>query len=95
MKAKKIKAKKKIVFDKPFKYTGKGRYKMSVYVKDSTKKQGYKRINFGHKDYRHNYSAKARKNYCSRSAGIKGKSGKTANNKKSANYWSRKVLWNC
>lgn len=29
-------------------------------------------------------------NYCARSSGIKGK-----NNPKSANFWSRKYLWNC
>ena len=47
-----------------------------------------------HKDYKHNYSKEARKNYLTRSAGIKNKSGKsTKNDKFSANYWARKDLW--
>ena len=34
------------------------------------------------------------KSYRARSAGIKDKSGKlTANDKNSANYWSRKINW--
>lgn len=49
-----------------------------------------KLIKFGHRDYKHNYSNKARKSYCARSGGIKDGKGKM-----SANYWSRKVLWNC
>ena len=47
---------KQIVFDKPFRYRGKGKYKYSVYVRDSSKKRGYTKINFGHSDYKHNYS---------------------------------------
>jgi len=41
-------------------------------------------------DYRQHKSKKRRKSYCARSGGIKGGKGKL-----SANYWSRKVLWNC
>ena len=75
---------------KPFKSKAKGK-KMSVYVKKNDKKT---LIHFGDKNYRHNYSKKARKAYLQRSAGIKDKSGKlTKNNRNSANYWSRKVLW--
>ena len=52
-------------------------------------------IFFGDSNYRHNYSAKARKSYLARSGGIRNKQGKlTKNDKNSANYWSRKVLWN-
>ena len=75
---------------KPFKSKAKGK-KMSVYVMKNGKK---KLIHFGQKGYRHNYSASARKAYLSRSAGIRNKSGKlTKNDKNSANYWARKVLW--
>ena len=45
-------------------------------------------VNFGARGYRHNYSAKAKKSYLARSAGIKGKDDKF-----SANYWSRRNLW--
>ena len=45
-------------------------------------------VNFGARGYRHNYSAKAKKSYLARSAGIKGKDDKF-----SANYWSRRELW--
>lgn len=45
-------------------------------------------VSFGQRGYKHNYSAKAKKSYLARSAGIKGKDDKF-----SANYWSRRVLW--
>ena len=77
---------------KPFKAPKSSKYKMKVYVKKRGKK---KLIGFGLKGYRHNYSKKAREAYLKRSAGIKDKSGRlTKNNKNSANYWARKVLWN-
>ena len=72
---------------KPFKAPASSKYKMKVYVKK-------KLIGFGLKGYRHNYSKKARESYLKRSAGIRDKSGRlTKNNKNSANYWARKVLW--
>jgi len=75
---------------KPFKSKAKGK-KMSVYVKKNGKK---KLIHFGQKGYRHNYSKKARESYLRRSAGIKNKQGRlTKNDRNSANYWARKVLW--
>lgn len=53
-----------------------------------------KLIHFGQKGYKHNYSEAAKKNYLSRSAGIRGKDGSlTANDKLSANYWARRELW--
>jgi hypothetical protein len=53
-----------------------------------------KRIAFGHRDYRHNYSPAARANYLRRSAGIvDGDGNPTRDNPLSANYWSRRVLW--
>ena len=52
-------------------------------------------IHFGDSKYRHNYSPEARKSYLARSKGIKDGKGKlTYLNKNSANYWSRKELWN-
>ena len=69
---------------------------MWVYVKADTKK-GFKRIGFGLKgmqDYRQHKDKKRRASYLARSGGIKDKNGNlTKNNKNSANYWSRKVLW--
>jgi hypothetical protein len=79
--------------NKPYRYRGKGRYKMSVRVR--TKSGRVKTINFGHRGYRHNYSKKARINYCKRSAGIRGKRGLTKNKRTSANYWARRILWKC
>ncbi len=53
-----------------------------------------KLIHFGAKGYQHNYSREARENYMKRSAGIKNKDGElTKDDKSSANYWSRKILW--
>tara|TARA_R110002020_G_scaffold391775_1_gene602169 strand:- start:260 stop:529 length:270 start_codon:yes stop_codon:yes gene_type:complete len=76
---------------KPFNAPKSSKYKKKVYVM----KKGKKRlIGFGLKGYRHNYSAKARKSYLARSAGIRNKSGKlTKNDKNSSNFWARKVLW--
>ncbi len=80
---------------KPFKSSKKGK-KMSVYVLN---KEGKKRlIHFGDsnmEDFRQHKDEKRRKSYLARSGGIRNKEGKlTANDKNSANYWSRKVLWN-
>lgn len=51
-------------------------------------------VHFGQKGYKHNYSKEAKKNYLSRSASIRNKSGElTKNDKFSPNYWSRKILW--
>jgi len=51
-------------------------------------------IHFGARGYGHNYSDKAKKNYLTRSAGIRNRAGElTKNDKWSANYWARKVLW--
>ena len=79
---------------KPFKSNVKGK-KFSVYVLKNGKKT---KINFGDsnmKDFRQHKDEKRRKSYLARSAGIRNKDGKlTANDKNSANYWSRKWLWN-
>ena len=73
---------------KPYKSDRNGKVGM-VYTKKGL-------IHFGASDYKQNYSAAARKNYCSRSAGITdGKGNLTKDNRESANYYSRKYLWNC
>jgi hypothetical protein len=67
--------------------------KMMVYVKDPETGK-IKLIHFGAKGYQHNYSEKAWRSYMARSAGIRDKSGElTKNDRLSANYWSRKILW--
>ena len=78
-------------FNKPMRNTGSSQHKMVVLAKKGSK---VKVVRFGHKGYGHNYSASARKNYLTRSAGIRNKAGKlTAKDKFSANYWARKTLW--
>lgn len=53
-----------------------------------------KLVHFGADGYKHNYSKAAKKNYLTRSAGIRNKSGElTMNDKHSPNYWARKHLW--
>ena len=76
---------------KPFNAPKGSKYKKMVYVMKNGKKR---KIGFGLRGYRHNYSKKARESYLKRSAGIRDKSGKlTKNNKNSSNFWSRTVLW--
>jgi len=56
-------------------------------------------IHFGDsnmQDFRQHKNKKRQTNYCLRSAGIRDGSGKlTKNNRESANYYSRKFLWDC
>lgn len=53
-----------------------------------------KLIHFGQRGYKHNYSEAAKKNYLTRSAGIRNKSGElTKDDILSPNYWARRVLW--
>jgi len=48
----------------------------------------------GMEDFTQHHDAERRKNYLARSGGIKNKSGQlTKDDKFSANYWARKVLW--
>jgi hypothetical protein len=46
-------------------------------------------------DFRQHKNKQRQINYCKRSAGIKAKGKLTKNNKESANYYSRKFLWDC
>ena len=79
---------------KPMNSTKKGKKKMVYVMKDGNKRL----IHFGDsnmQDYRQHKDKKRRASYLARSGGIKDKNGNlTKNNKNSANYWSRKVLWN-
>ncbi len=79
---------------KPMKSTKAGK-KMMVYVMKNGKKT---LIHFGQKgapDFASGTATKAQqKSYLARSGGIRNKQGKlTKNDKNSANYWSRKILW--
>ena len=61
-------------------------------------KNGSKRlIHFGDSsmtDFKKGASAAQKKSYLARSGGIRNKAGElTANDKNSANYWSRRVNW--
>jgi len=78
---------------KPYKSTRAGKKGM-VFVK----KEGGKRlIHFGDSsmsDMTKHKDPKRQKSYLARSGGIRNKAGKlTANDKNSANYWSRRVNW--
>lgn len=67
--------------------------KLMVFVKNP-KTNRINVIHFGQRGYKHNYSRSARLGYLARSSGIKNKQGKlTKDNKLSANYWARRILW--
>jgi TFIIF-interacting CTD phosphatase-like protein len=84
---------KEVELYKPFKSKAKNKLH-SVYVKNEHTGKP-KIIHFGDSRYNQNTSAKARKAYLRRSAGIRDKTGQlTKDNKNSANYWSRTYLWN-
>ncbi len=70
---------------------GYGKKRKVVFVMGcSSESKRVKRITFGDANLGMHKNDKARKkSYCARSAGIKG-----ANDKFSANYWSRRA-WNC
>lgn len=78
---------------KPQKSDRKGKKGMVYVMKDGNKRL----IHFGDSsmtDFKSGASKEQRKSYLARSAGIKNKAGNlTANDKNSANYWSRKVNW--
>ena len=80
--------------NKPVKSTAKGKKMMVLASKTVRGKKRAKLIHFGAAGYGHNYSPEAKKNYLTRSAGIRNKEGKlTKDDPWSPNYWSRKVLW--
>jgi len=73
-----------------------GRYKMKVRVWDWEEKKD-KIVYFGHRDYEdftQHGDLKRRRSYLRRSAGIRNWRGQlTKDDPRSANYWSRRVLW--
>lgn len=78
----------------PVKSTAKGKKMMVLATKTIDGKRRAKLIHFGALGYGHNYSKEAKKNYLTRSAGIRNKQGKlTKNDHWSPNYWARKILW--
>lgn len=81
-------------YNKPKKAPSDSKAKMRVLAKKGDK---VKVINFGlrgYQDYRQHRSEKRRKNYLTRSAGIRNKQGKlTKDDKFSANYFARRFLW--
>lgn len=78
----------------PIKSTRKNKKMMVMATKIIRGKTYAKIIHFGQCGYGHNYSQKAKINYLKRSGGIRNKQGQlTKNDKWSANYWSRKILW--
>jgi len=70
-------------------------HKFQVIVQDYNGRE--KLVKFGNQDYQDYLQTKdetKRKNYLSRSAGIKDKKGKLTKDKRtSANYYSRRLLW--
>jgi len=78
---------------KPRTSNKKGKKGMVYVMKDGKKRL----IHFGDanmKDFTQHKDPERRKNYLNRSGGIRDKQGRlTKNNKNSANYWSRKILW--
>lgn len=74
-------------FNKPKRYTGKGKYKHRVLAKEGDK---IRVVNFGHKDYKdytQHENKKRKKNFRSRHGCDKKKS------KLTAGYWACKYLW--
>jgi len=80
--------------NKPIKSTAKGKKMMVLVSKSVGGERRVKLIHFGALGYGHNYSRKAKKSYLARSAQIRNKAGQlTKNDRWSANYWARKILW--
>ena len=64
--------------NKPIKSTAKGKKMMVLASKTIQGEKRVKLIHFGALGYGHNYDKEAKKNYLTRSAGIKNKEGKAA-----------------
>jgi hypothetical protein len=80
--------------NRPTRSSAKGKKKMVLATKMVGGERRAKLIHFGAKGYGHNYSPQAKKSYLARSAGIRTRSGRlTKDDRWSANYWARKVLW--
>ena len=78
---------------KPVKSSRAGKKGMVYILRDGKKRL----LHFGDSsmtDFKRGASKEQRKSYLARSGGIRNKEGKlTANDKNSANYWSRKINW--
>lgn len=78
---------------KPRTSTKSGKKGMVYVIKDGKKSL----IHFGDatmEDFTQHKDPERRKSYLARSGGIRDKKGRlTKNNRNSANYWSRKILW--
>ena len=82
--------KKFLGYNQPIPSDKKDKKKMVLVKRDGKVKV----VHYGQKGYQHNYSDQAKKNYLTRSAGIRNKEGKlTKNDPFSPNYWARKDLW--
>lgn len=80
--------------NKPVRSTAKGKKMMVLATKTIDGERRVRIVHFGALEYGHNYSAKAKKNYLTRSAEIRNKKGElTKNDRWSPNYWARKILW--
>lgn len=80
--------------NKPVRSTAKEKKMMVLATKTVDGERRVKIVHFGALGYGHNYSKEAKKNYLTRSAGIRNKKGElTKNDKWSPNYWARKILW--
>ena len=85
---------KKVSEEKPLYTPFKSKAKNKIYAIYVMKDGKRKLINIGDSRYKQNYSKEARDNYLKRSKGIRdGNNNLTYNNKNTANYWARKLLW--
>ena len=79
--------------NKPYPSTRRDKKLMVLIMNPKTKRVNT--IHFGQRGKQNNYSKKTRRLYLARSAGIRNKKGQlTKNNPMSANFWTRKILWN-
>jgi len=80
--------------NRPIPSTSKNKKMMVLATKTVRGERRCKVVHFGAKGYGHNYSKEAKKNYLTRSAGIRNRAGKlTKDDPWSANHWARKILW--
>lgn len=77
-------------FNKP-KKANHHQYKEEVLAKKGNQ---FKLVRYGHRSYKHNRNPQAKRNYLTRSAGIRNKQGQlTKDDSFSSNYWARRRLW--
>ena len=82
----------RVIVNKPYPSTRKDKKLMIFVINPKTGRLNT--IHFGQKGYASNKSKSSWEKYMKRSAAIRDKKGNlTRNNKLSANYWARKILW--